>query len=60
MSSGEAEADGVSHDALAEDAWTVSPLGERRTCFVLQDDYSRLVDAEHVVDNVLAAHVGQI
>lgn len=34
--------------------------GTRHTCFVLQDDDSRLIDAEHIVDNVLAAHVGQI
>lgn len=30
------------------------------TCFVLQDDDTRLIDTEHIVDNVLPAYVGQI
>lgn len=28
-----------------------------RTSFVLQYDYARLIDAEHIVNNVLAFHM---
>lgn len=30
------------------------------TCFIFQNDYARFIDAEHIVNNVLATHMGWV